>query len=299
LFTPTGPTAGAALVKHKDVPLISFTGGTKTAQHIITDSAPQYKKLGLELGGKNPNIIFDDADLTQAVPTRFVLCSLAVCIHQTRRLMFAYSPLLPHSVRSSFANQGEICLCGSRIFVQKGIYDKFVQQFVEAAKTIKVTRLLMLLLAFVSMCSLVLTIALCRVSLQVGDPKDPSSTMGALVSEEHLAKVNYYIDLARQEGGDIALGGDKPQLPDELKKGNTAHSSSCLRFTRFLSLSLACRADRFLRHTAHRLLAQSHHHHQHPLHQPSAAGGDLWPRGALAFAVPLVTTTPGVTNTCD
>lgn len=158
-----GPTAGAALVRHKDVPLISFTGGTKTAQHIITDSAPQYKKLGLELGGKNPNIIFDDADLTQAVPT---------------------------SVRSSFANQGEICLCGSRIFVQKGIYDKFVQQFVEAAKQIK-----------------------------VGDPKDPSSTMGALVSQEHLAKVNYYIDLAREEGGSIALGGDKPQLPDELSKG--------------------------------------------------------------------------------
>ncbi len=127
------------------MPLISFTGGTKTAQYIITDSAPQYKKLGLELGGKNPNIIFDDADLTQAVPTRYVptapqplslriaCCVCVACVNVIER---AHS-----SVRSSFANQGEICLCGSRIFVQKGIYDKFVQQFVEAAKQIKVSRL--------------------------------------------------------------------------------------------------------------------------------------------------------------
>jgi hypothetical protein len=119
-------------------------------------------------------------------------------------------------VRSSFANQGEICLCGSRIFVQKGIYDKFVQQFVEAAKQIKVHNL-------VCVCVCVCVVAeahyVSKMNVQVGDPKDPSSTMGALVSQEHLAKVNYYIDLAREEGGSIALGGDKPPLPDELSKG--------------------------------------------------------------------------------
>jgi len=158
-----GPTVGAALVRHKDVPIISFTGGTLTAQRIITDSARHYKKLSLELGGKNPNIIFDDADLSQAVPT---------------------------SIRSSFANQGEICLCGSRIFVQKGIYDKFLAQFIEAASKIK-----------------------------VGDPNDRNSMMGALISEEHLVKVNYYIDLARQEGGSIVLGGDQPALSDEFRNG--------------------------------------------------------------------------------
>jgi len=158
-----GPTAGAALVKHPDVPLISFTGGTKTAHAIIVDSAPFYKKLSLELGGKNPNIIFDDADLSQAVPT---------------------------SVRSSFANQGEICLCGSRIFVQKGIYDKFIEQFIEQVKKIK-----------------------------VGDPKDASTTMGALISKEHLDKIKYYVDLAKEEGGQIAFGGSSPELEGELKHG--------------------------------------------------------------------------------
>jgi len=158
-----GPTAGAALVQHPDVPLISFTGGTKTAHAIIVDSAPFYKKLSLELGGKNPNIIFDDADLSQAVPT---------------------------SVRSSFANQGEICLCGSRLYVQKGIYDKFLEQFVALAKQIK-----------------------------VGDPKDPSTNMGALISKEHLEKIQYYVELAKQEGGTVVLGGDRPELEGDLKGG--------------------------------------------------------------------------------
>jgi aminomuconate-semialdehyde/2-hydroxymuconate-6-semialdehyde dehydrogenase len=105
----TGPLAGQALVEHPHVRALSFTGGTKTAEHIIRSSAPFYKKLSLELGGKNPNIIFADADLAECVAT---------------------------TVRSSFANQGEICLCGSRIFVQAAIYDAFIAAFIPAVKQV-------------------------------------------------------------------------------------------------------------------------------------------------------------------
>ena len=109
-------------------------------------------------------IIFDDASLEDCVAT---------------------------TVRSSFSNQGEICLCGSRILVQEGIYPKFIAAFVEATK-----------------------------KLRVGDPKDPATNIGALVSDVHRNKVEYYIDLARKEGGVIAAGGDRPTgLPDDLKDG--------------------------------------------------------------------------------
>uniref|UniRef100_A0A8C0FES4 Aldehyde dehydrogenase 8 family member A1 n=1 Tax=Bubo bubo TaxID=30461 RepID=A0A8C0FES4_BUBBB len=106
-----GTKAGEALVCHPDVPLISFTGSTLTAQRITEKSAPHCKRLSLELGGKNPAIIFDDADLAQCIPT---------------------------TLRSSFANQGEICLCTSRIFVQRGIYSEFLKRFVAEAKKWKV-----------------------------------------------------------------------------------------------------------------------------------------------------------------
>jgi aminomuconate-semialdehyde dehydrogenase len=139
-----GPEVGQPLVEHEDVPLISFTGGTVTGRRIMASCAPLCKKVSLELGGKNPNIVFDDADLDQAVAT---------------------------SVKSSFANQGEICLCGSRIFVQEGVYDRFLERFVsEAGK------------------------------LVVGDPADPATTTGALISKEHREKVESYIEIARQDG---------------------------------------------------------------------------------------------------
>lgn len=160
----TGVKAGRALVQHPDVPLISFTGGTATGEHITRDSAPFLKKLYLELGGKNPNIIFDDANLEECVET---------------------------SIRSSFSNQGEICLCGSRILVQEGIYDAFMTKFVERTK-----------------------------QLQVGDPNDPKTNVGALVSKEHREKVESYIALASQEGGTILAGGNRPHnLPEELQGG--------------------------------------------------------------------------------
>ncbi|KAG9296164.1 hypothetical protein G9A89_014756 [Geosiphon pyriformis] len=159
----TGPKVGEALVTHPKVPLISFTGGTVTGQKIITNSALYYKKLSLELGGKNANIIFEDCNFDQAVDT---------------------------SIRSSFANQGEICLCGSRIFVQEGIYEKFLQEF------IKKTR-----------------------ALIVGDPRNPETNVGALISKDHMKKVLGYIELARQEGGVIECGGDRKVLDGDLSEG--------------------------------------------------------------------------------
>lgn len=150
-----GSECGQVLCEHPKVHAISFTGGTVTGKHLAKTTAPLLKKLSLELGGKNANIIFDDCDLDD-------------CIQW--------------SVRSSFVNQGEICLCGSRILVQRNIYDTFVSKFVEAVKNFK-----------------------------AGDPKDPKSNMGALISKQHLDKVRTYIDLAVQEGGTIAFGGKAPE----------------------------------------------------------------------------------------
>ena len=149
----TGPKAGAAICAHPDIPLISFTGGTVTGAKVAAAAAPMFKKLSLELGGKNPNVIFADADLDDAVAT---------------------------SIRSSFWNQGEICLCGSRIFVERGIHDQFVQRFAEATK-----------------------------KLRIGDPLDLQTDVGALISEAHLEKVTGYIRLAKEEGGTIVAGGNR------------------------------------------------------------------------------------------
>ncbi|KAF4077947.1 hypothetical protein AMELA_G00193940 [Ameiurus melas] len=146
----TGPRAGDALVSHPDVPLISFTGSTATAQVITERSAPYCKKLSLELGGKNPAVVFADADLEQCIST---------------------------TVRSSFSNQGEICLCTSRIFVERSIYAQFLAKFVEAARQWK-----------------------------TGTPSDPSNDNGALVSKEHLKKVRGYVALARAEGAQVHCG---------------------------------------------------------------------------------------------
>ena len=99
-----GTKVGSAIVAHPKIQAISFTGGTKTGEHIARVAAPMFKKLSLELGGKNPNIIFADCDFDKAVKT---------------------------TVRSSFANQGEICLCGSRIFIERPLYEKFKLAFLE------------------------------------------------------------------------------------------------------------------------------------------------------------------------
>ncbi|MGZ5474649.1 MAG: aldehyde dehydrogenase, partial [Thermoanaerobaculia bacterium] len=148
-----GAKAGDALTSHPKVPLISFTGGTVTGARVSMAAAPHFKKVSLELGGKNPNLIFADADLAEAVKT---------------------------SIQSSFANQGEICLCGSRIFVERSIHDRFVDEFVAAAK-----------------------------QLRLGDPSDETTDVGALISAAHLEKVAGYVELAKQEGGTIVAGGSR------------------------------------------------------------------------------------------
>jgi aminomuconate-semialdehyde/2-hydroxymuconate-6-semialdehyde dehydrogenase len=158
-----GSPVGEAIVRHPKVPLISFTGGTETGQRIYRDSAEHFKKLSLELGGKNPNVIFADCDLEQAVAG---------------------------SLRSSFLNQGEICLCGSRIYIEEKIYPEFLKRFVAGARDLK-----------------------------VGDPRDPKSFMGALISEAHLSKVRSFIDHARSEGGEILCGGEPPLMPAPFSKG--------------------------------------------------------------------------------
>jgi aminomuconate-semialdehyde/2-hydroxymuconate-6-semialdehyde dehydrogenase len=158
-----GHKAGNAIVNHPDIKAISFTGGTKTGEHIAASAAPKFKKLSLELGGKNPVIIFEDCD---------------------------FDAMIRETLRSSFSNQGQICLCGSRIFIQKSLYEKFRQAFVE-----KVSK------------------------MQVGDPRKQETKMGALVSEAHLEKVKSYIRLAQEEGGRVLCGGESPQMPQELSKG--------------------------------------------------------------------------------
>jgi len=148
-----GPKAGQAIIEHPNIPAISFTGGTVTGKRIAATAAPMFKKLSLELGGKNPNIIFADCDFEQAVAT---------------------------SIQSSFSNQGEICLCGSRILVERSLYQKFVDEFVK------------------------------RVSaLPVGDPLEEKTRVGALVSEAHMNKVLSYIQLAKDEGGTVVCGGQR------------------------------------------------------------------------------------------
>ncbi|MEO9803831.1 MAG: aldehyde dehydrogenase [Reichenbachiella sp.] len=158
-----GHKAGQAIVEHKDVPLISFTGGTETGKKLAATAAPMFKKLSLELGGKNPNIIFADCD---------------------------FDDMLKTTIRSSFANQGQICLCGSRIFVERPIYEKFKNGFVEKVK-----------------------------KMQVGDPLDEQTKMGAVVSEAHMNKVLGYIKLAQEEGGKVLCGGDRVVVDGDCGNG--------------------------------------------------------------------------------
>jgi aminomuconate-semialdehyde/2-hydroxymuconate-6-semialdehyde dehydrogenase len=148
-----GGKAGRALTCHDDIAAISFTGGTVTGAAVAANAAPRFKKLSLELGGKNPNLIFADADLDEAVAT---------------------------TIRSSFWNQGEICLCGSRIFVERSIHDAFVERLASATR-----------------------------KLRIGDPLDEATDVGALISAAHVEKVTGYIDLARTEGGTIVTGGHR------------------------------------------------------------------------------------------
>ena len=158
-----GPVVGEALISAPEIKAISFTGGTKTGAHIASVAAPVFKKLSLELGGKNPNIVFADCD---------------------------FEKMLETTVRSSFANQGQICLCGSRILVEKSIYEKFKKAFVE-----KVSR------------------------MQPGNPLDEETRSGAIASQQHMEKVLSYIQLAKEEGGTVLCGGHRFNPGGEWSEG--------------------------------------------------------------------------------
>ena len=179
----TGPSVGSAITAHPKINTISFTGGTATGRKVAEACAGLFKKVSLELGGKNPNIIFADADLEAAVAG---------------------------SVRSSFANQGQVCLCGSRLFVEKPIYKQFVDLFIAKASR-----------------------------LRQGDPLDEETEQGAIVNKTQLDKVNFYVDLAQKEGGEIALGGSAPQAPNE-----RCRDGYFFQPTVITGLSVSCRTNR-------------------------------------------------------
>src|SRR5216117_2252392 len=155
----TGPKVGVAITAHPKITTISFTGGTVTGRKVAEACAPLFKKVSLELGGKNPNIVFADADLDAAIGG---------------------------SVRSSFANQGQVCLCGSRVFVKRSAYKNFVERFIERTAQLK-----------------------------MGDPLDEKTDQGAIVNKPQLDKIKFYVDLGQKEGGKIMLGGSAPEPPNE------------------------------------------------------------------------------------
>jgi aminomuconate-semialdehyde/2-hydroxymuconate-6-semialdehyde dehydrogenase len=176
-----GQHVGDAITRHKDITAISFTGGTQTGKTIAAIAAPMFKKLSLELGGKNPNIIFADCDFDKALSTTLL---------------------------SSFANQGQICLCGSRIFVERPIYEKFKKAFVaKVDKTI------------------------------VSYPTDKKAKLGAVVSKSHMEKVLSYVELAKEEGGTVLTGGIQVKLEGEYANG------FYIRPTVIEGLSFDCRTN--------------------------------------------------------
>lgn len=158
-----GQRVGQAIVDHPGILAISFTGGTVTGRKIAATTAPMFKKLSLELGGKNPNLVFGDCDFENAVTT---------------------------TLDSSFLNQGEICLCGSRVLVEEPLYEKFLDELVRRTN-----------------------------DMIVGDPLEENTAVGALVSEAHLNKVLGYVSLAREEGGHVVAGGGRATVSGRCEKG--------------------------------------------------------------------------------
>ncbi|MEM1321352.1 MAG: aldehyde dehydrogenase [Bacteroidota bacterium] len=158
-----GPQAGQAIVEHPRIKALSFTGGTNTGRLIARTAAPMFKKLSLELGGKNPNIIFADCD---------------------------FDKMMVGTLRSSFSNSGQICLCGSRIYIERPLYDKFKAELVKRTQFLK-----------------------------VGDPFSAVTDLGAVVSQPHLEKIMSYLALAEHEGGTILCGGERVSMKGEYEGG--------------------------------------------------------------------------------
>ncbi len=177
-----GPKAGQAIIEHPKIKAISFTGGTNTGRKIAATAAPMFKKLSLELGGKNPNIIFADCDFDQMILT---------------------------TLRSSFSNNGQICLCGSRIYVERPIYERFKEEFVKKTQLMK-----------------------------VGDPFSEVTDLGAISSKAHLEKIINCINLAEVEGGNMLCGSNEPlRMKGEYEQGYF------LRPVVFEGLPIDCRTN--------------------------------------------------------
>jgi aminomuconate-semialdehyde/2-hydroxymuconate-6-semialdehyde dehydrogenase len=179
----TGPNVGAAITAHPKINTISFTGGTATGKKVAEACAPLFKKVSLELGGKNPNIVFADAELDAAIAG---------------------------SVRSSFANQGQICLCGSRVFVERSAYKDFVDRFIERTA-----------------------------QLRLGDPLDEKTEQGAIVNKAQLDKIKFYVDLAQKEGGKLSLGGKPSESINERCRDGYFFPPTVIT-----DLPVACRTNR-------------------------------------------------------
>ncbi|WP_438994940.1 aldehyde dehydrogenase [Poseidonia sp.] len=148
-----GPEVGQAIVEHPDIKAISFTGGTSTGKIVAATAAPMFKKLSLELGGKNATIILDDAPVDD---------------------------IIDDIVRASFTNSGQVCLCGSRVLIPESRYDEVSSKFVAGVERLK-----------------------------LGNPLDEDTQMGAVISLDHLEKVESYIRLGIKEGGTLLTGGTK------------------------------------------------------------------------------------------
>jgi aminomuconate-semialdehyde/2-hydroxymuconate-6-semialdehyde dehydrogenase len=177
-----GGRAGASIVGHPEIPAISFTGGTATGKAISSVAAPMFKKLSLELGGKNPTVVFADCD---------------------------YEAALASVLRSSFTNQGQICLCGSRLYVERPIYDRFVADLTAKVKALK-----------------------------IGDPLEEDTEIGAIVSKDQFEKDRYYIQLAQEEGGELLCGGSVAAAPNARCAGGWF-----LQPTLIAGLAPACRTN--------------------------------------------------------
>jgi len=158
-----GPRAGSALVSHPEVRAVSFTGSTRVGREIAARTAERFVKASLEMGGKNPNVIFADADLDEAVA---------------------------QTARAAFQNQGQICLCGSRILVERPVYEEVEERLVAAAR-----------------------------ALRIGDPLDPATEQGSLVSRQHFEKVMGCLEVARQEGGRVLCGGRRARVEGRCREG--------------------------------------------------------------------------------
>lgn len=168
----TGAGAGSPLVEHPGVPTLSFTGGTATGRTIARIAAPMFKRYALELGGKNPNVIFADADMDEAAMT---------------------------ACRAAFTNQGQICLCGSRVYVEESVFEPFVEQLVKHAK-----------------------------AMRVGDPLDEETQIGSVIARHHLEKIESMVKLARELGGEIRCGGRQAETVSERCKGGSFYEPTVI-----------------------------------------------------------------------